>query len=110
MSENASDASSELSELDSALFSNDSNDSNDSSDPLTSNPAIKRRKLRATSTWEYGREPIGNEAARDSSNRRIFYCKYPGCNFSSVVTTNIRLHLKTRHKVNMDVQDPLVVQ
>ena len=62
MSDNASDASSEHSELDSALFSNDSNDS---SDPLTSNPAVKRRKLRATNTWEYGREPIGNEAARD---------------------------------------------
>ena len=98
------DESSQLSELRSSLFDDFETFSNttNSSDP----PPSKRRKVRATNTWQYCRKAKPGEPERNSNKARIFYCSYNRCSFTGTVTTNIRAHLR-RHGVLISEQEPL---
>lgn len=98
------DTSSELSELRSSLFDEVETSSN-TTDFSDSRPS-KRRKLRATNTWQYSRKANTGEPERDPKRNRIFYCSYTSCSFTGTVTTNIRAHLKT-HGILVSEQEPL---
>ncbi|PVH90615.1 hypothetical protein DM02DRAFT_507587, partial [Periconia macrospinosa] len=67
----------------------------------------KTRKLRASNTWAYSRCPRDKETERDSSGRKLFYCKFPRCPFVSHVTTNIRNHLKKNHNLIITEEESL---
>lgn len=61
---------------------------------------IKSRTRTAKSTWQHSREPRGDEPERNSSNHRIFYCKY--CDdFQTTASTTFRNHLLKRHEITV---------
>lgn len=102
----ALDTSSELSDIEFRIF-------DDLEDPLSTlesdESSVKRRKIRATTTWEHSRPTTSNEPTHDSSNRKFFYCKY--CTrktWSGSITTNIRRHLSSKHNIAVEEKDSLV--
>lgn len=96
----------ELSDLDSVLF--DDLDVEDS-DTSSSEPASKRRKLRALSTWSYARAPRDDEDLKNQQGRRYFYCAQ--CPYwRNVITTNIRAHLISKHGIFVKEQESVIKQ
>ncbi len=103
---------SELSELDSNQFDDpdtdedyDASSSNQSSGSLP--PSSKKRKIRATNTWSYAREPREGEPVKNKNGRRYWYCAE--CIFwREVITTNIRTHLHKKHGITVKEEDLVI--
>src|SRR6266480_7192211 len=65
----------------------------------SSRHVVKRRKLRATSTWDHFREAEGDEP-RTKDGKIIHYCKRcSNPRWSTHVSNNARYHLKSEHHI-----------
>src|SRR5436190_9852275 len=65
----------------------------------SSQRVIKRRKLRAKSTWDHFREAEGDEP-RIKDNKILHYCKRCGNpTWSTHVSINDRKHLESEHDI-----------
>src|SRR2546423_1493600 len=65
----------------------------------SSRHVVKRRKLRATSTWDHFREAEGDEP-RTRDGNTLHYCKRCGNpTWSTHVTGNARFHLRSEHHI-----------
>lgn len=66
---------------------------------VTTQHMVKRRKLRATSTWDHFREAQGNEP-RTLCGRLLHYCTYcRNPSWSTHISSNARYHLEKNHHI-----------
>ena len=108
-----SDDSSELTELHSGLFEGlaaadfgvgDETPESSASPSSPSTPTLalgkRKRKVTAKKLWAFARVPHPHEPVRTKHGHRIFYCVK--CkDYSAASTTNARLHMKTKHGVDV---------
>jgi hypothetical protein len=73
----------------------------DTSEP----PPKKKRLVRAESTWDYFREPEGDEERYYEKKRRLHYCKQ--CSkYSTSISSNARYHLEHTHFIHV-IEGPI---
>ena len=58
----------------------------------------RKRKLAATSTWGFARDPLPGEPSRDGKNK-IWYCSM--CEWDSASLTSARVHLAKQHGIEI---------
>lgn len=76
--------------------------------PDRSREEVKSRKRRATSVWDYFRNPTNDEPKRDKSGQSLMFCKEcddQSLPWSTAVTTNARAHL-SKHFIFLDQDEP----
>jgi hypothetical protein len=66
-------------------------------------PSTQVERSLRSAVHEYSREPNDDEPKRDGKGRKLLYCIK--CSYGGSSTTNLRLHLKSKHQIAVAVND-----
>ena len=80
----------------------------DEGTPASTSSSVKSRN-RGGRCDAYSRKPLGDEPIRDANGRKLHYCALcePNENsYSSIVSSNLAVHLKSKHDVDVHAPTP----